>query len=166
MESTISETHGERERAASRSNNRELPGRENEVTEQPPRACLRQIIPANHERWPVEYSTDETDEEKIPDMEEGMGFPQQKKTIKLTLPATPSKVHLARSFVEWFTYHGMRPGIRAALASRKWTDAMINEFIDNFRQKHGFNRQTAMLPYNDEGDSDEEPIELEGDARW
>ena len=39
---------------------------------------------------------------------------------------------------------------------------MINEFIDNFRQKHGFNRQTAMLPYDDEGDSDEEPIELEG----
>ena len=42
---------------------------------------------------------------------------------------------------------------------------MIDEFIDNFRQKHGFNRQTAMLPYNDEGDSDEEPIELEGGHR-
>ena len=42
---------------------------------------------------------------------------------------------------------------------------MIDEFIDNFRQKHGFNRQTAMLPYNDEGDSDEEPIELEGGCR-
>ena len=24
----------------------------NEVTEQPPQACLRQIIPANRERWP------------------------------------------------------------------------------------------------------------------
>ena len=42
---------------------------------------------------------------------------------------------------------------------------MIDEFIDNFRQKHGFNRQTAMLPYDDEGDSDEEPIELEGGRR-
>ena len=42
---------------------------------------------------------------------------------------------------------------------------MINEFIDNFQQKHGFNRQTAMLPYDDEGDSDEEPIELEGGRR-
>ena len=42
---------------------------------------------------------------------------------------------------------------------------MINEFIDNFRQKHGFNRQTAMLPYDDEGDSDKEPIELEGGRR-
>ena len=94
-----------------------------------------------------------------------MGFPRQKKTVKLTLPATPSQVHLARSFVEWFAYHGMRPGIRAALVSRKWTDTMIDEFIDNFRQKHGFNRQTAMLPYDDEGDSDEEPIELEGGHR-
>ena len=39
---------------------------------------------------------------------------------------------------------------------------MIDEFIDNFRQKHGFNPHTAMLPYNDEDDSDGEPIELEG----
>ena len=39
---------------------------------------------------------------------------------------------------------------------------MIDEFIENFRQKHGFNRHTAMLPYNDEDDSDGEPIELEG----
>ena len=94
-----------------------------------------------------------------------MAFPRQMKTVKLTLPATPSQVHLARSFVEWFAYHRMRPGIRAALVSRKWTDTMINEFIDNFRHKHGFNRQTAMLPYDDEGDSDNEPIELKGGRR-
>ena len=110
----------------------------------------------------MEYSTDETDEDKIPEMGEGMAFPRKMKTVKLTLPATPSQVHLARSFVEWFAYYGMGPGMRAALVSRKWTDAMINEFIDNFRQKHGFNRHTAMLPYNDEDDSDGEPIELEG----
>ena len=113
----------------------------------------------------VEYSTDKTDEEKITDMEEGMAFPRQMKTVKLTLPATPSQVHLARSFVEWFAYHGMRLGIRAALVSRKWTDTMIDEFIENFRHKHGFNCQTAMLPYDDEGDSDDEPIELEGGRR-
>ena len=59
----------------------------------------------------------------------------------------------------------MRPGIQAALVSRKWTDAMIEEFVDNFRHKHGFNRQTAMLPYDDEGDSDNEPIELERGCR-
>ena len=84
------------------------------------------------------------------------------KTVKLTLPAMPSQVHLARSFVEWFAYYGMRPGMRAALVSQKWTDGMIDEFIENFRQKHGFNRHTAMLPYTDEGDSDGEPIELKG----
>ena len=164
MESTISETHGERESS--------------EQTEQPrtsrkrkrgDRTASSSLSSADHTRKSrkvaVEYSTDETDEEKIPDMEEGMAFPRQMKTVKLTLPATPSQVHLARSFVEWFAYHGMRPGIRAALVSRKWTDTMIDEFIDNFRQKHGFNRQTAMLPYNDEGDSDKEPIELEGGRR-
>ena len=164
MESTISETHGERESS--------------EQTEQPrtsrkrkrgDRTASSSLSSADHTRKSrkvaVEYSTDETDEDKIPDMEEGMAFPRQMKTVKLTLPATPSQVHLARSFVEWFAYHGMRPGIRAALVSRKWTDAMIDEFIDNFRHKHGFNRQTAMLPYDDEGDSDNEPIELEGGRR-
>ena len=164
MESTISETHGERESS--------------EQTEQPRTSRKRKrgdrtdsssLSSADHTRKSrkvaIEYSTDETDEEKIPDMEEGMAFPRQMKTVKLTLPATPSQVHLARSFVEWFTFHGMRPGIRAALVSRKWTDTMIDEFIENFRHKHGFNRQTAMLPYDDEGDSDNEPIELEGGRR-
>ena len=110
----------------------------------------------------VEYSTDETDEDKILEMEEGMAFPRKMKTVKLTLPATPSQVHLARSFVEWFAYYGMRPGMRAALVSQKWTDGMIDEFIANFRQKHGFNRHTAMLPYNDKDDLDGEPIKLKG----
>ena len=59
----------------------------------------------------VEYSTDETDKDKIPDMEEGIAFPRKMKTVKLTLPATLSQVHLARSFVEWFAYYGMRPGM-------------------------------------------------------
>ena len=110
----------------------------------------------------VEYSTDKMDEDKIPEMGEGMAFPRKTKTVKLTLPATPSQVHLARSFVEWFAYYGMRPGMAAALVSQKWTDGMIDEFIENFRQKHGFNCHTATLPYNDEDDSDSEPIELKG----
>ena len=164
MESTISETHGERESGEQVEQLRTARKRK-----RGDRTASSSLSSADHTRKSrkvaVEYSTDETDEEKIPAMEEGMGFPRQKKTVKLTLPATPSQVHLARSFVEWFAYHGMRPGIRAALVSRKWTDEMINEFIDNFRQKHGFNRQTAMLPYDDEGDSDEKPIELEGGRR-
>ena len=56
--------------------------------------------------------------------------------------------------------------MRAALVSQKWTDRMIDEFIENFRQKLGFNRHTAMLPYDDEDDSDIEPIELKGGKRW
>ena len=161
MESTISEMHGERESS--------------EQTEQPrtsrkrkrgDRTASSSLSSADHTRKSrkvaVEYSTDETDEDKIPDMEEGVAFPRKMKTVKLTLPATPSQVHLARSFVEWFAYYGMQPGMRAALVSRKWTDRMIDEFIDNFRHKHGFNCQTAMLPYDDEDNSDNEPIELEG----
>ena len=164
MESTISETHGERE-----SGEQIEQLRTSRKRKRGDRTAPSSLSSADHTRKSrkvaVEYSTDETDEEKIPDMEEGMAFPRQMKTVKLTLPATPSQVHLARSFVEWFAYHGMLPGIRAALVSRKWTNTMIDEFIDNFRQKHGFNRQTAMLPYNDEGDSEEEPIELEGGRR-
>ena len=161
MESTISETHGERESS--------------EQTEQPQasrkrkqgdRTASSSLSSADHthksRKVAVEYSTDKMDEDKIPDMEEGMAFPRKMKTVKLTLPATPSQVHLARSFVEWFAYYGMRPGMRAALVSCKWTERMIDEFIDNFRQKHGFNCQTAMLPYDDEDDSDNEPIELKG----
>ena len=59
----------------------------------------------------------------------------------------------------------MRPGLREALESRQWTEDMINTFISNFQEKHGFNKHTAMLPYNDEGDSEEEPIRLEGGRR-
>ena len=160
-ESALSETHGERESS--------------EQTEQPQtsrkrkrgdRTASSSLSSADHTRKSrkvaVEYSTDKTNEDKIPKMGEGMAFPRKTKTVKLTLPATPSQVHLARSFVEWFAYYSMRPGMRAALVSQKWTDRMIDEFIENFRQKHGFNRHTAMLPYKDEGDSDDEPIELEG----
>ena len=69
---------------------------------------------------------------------------------------------LPRTFVQWFSYYGMRAGMREALESRHWTEDMINAFIANFREKHGFNRHTAMLPYWDEDDSKEEPINLEG----
>ena len=161
MESTISETHGERES----SEQTEQP-RTSRKRKQGDRTASSSLSSVDHTRKSrkvaVKYSTDETDEDKIPDMEEGMVFPRKMKTVKLTLPATPSQVHLARSFVEWFAYHGMRPGIRGALVNRKWTDGMIDKFINNFRHKHGFTCQTAMLQYNDEGDSDNELIELKG----
>ena len=114
----------------------------------------------------IQYSTDKTDEEKIPEIRgEGYGYPRKIKQVRLTLPATPSQVTLPRTFVEWFSFYGMRPGLREALESRQWTEDMINTFISNFREKHGFNKHTAMLPYNDEGDSEEEPIHLEGGRR-
>ena len=112
------------------------------------------------------YSMDETDEEKIPEITgEGYDFPRKTKEVRLMLPATPSQVTLPRTFVEWFSFYGMRPGMWEALESRQWTEEMINTFISNFREKHGFNKHTAMLPYNDEGDSKEEPIHLEGGRR-
>ena len=73
MESTISETHGERESS--------------EQTEQPrtsrkrkrgDRTASSSLSSADHTRKSrkvaVEYSTDKTDEDKIPNMEEGMAF--------------------------------------------------------------------------------------------
>ena len=100
MESTLSETHGERESS--------------EQTEQPQTSRKRKrgermaslsLSSVDHTRKSlkvaVEYSTDETDEDKIPEMGEGMAFPRKTKTVKLTLPATLSQVHLVRSFVEW-----------------------------------------------------------------
>ena len=106
MESTLSETHWE--------------GESSEQTEQPwtsrkrkrgERMAASSLSSADHTRKTqkvaVEYSTDETDEHKIPEMGEGMAFPQKMKMVKLTLPAMPSQVHLARSFVECFAYYGM-----------------------------------------------------------
>ena len=166
MESTLSEMQGEMGPTQRESSEQTEQPRTSRKRKRGDRMAASSLSSADHTRKTrkvdVEYSTDETDEDKIPKMEEGMVFPRKMKTVKLTLPATPSQVHLARSFVEWFAYYGMRPGMRAALVSRKWTDEMIDEFIENFRQKHGFNRHTAMLPYIDEDDSDGEPIELEG----
>ena len=166
MESTLSEMQGEMVPTQRESSEQTEQPRTSRKRKRDDRTAALSLSSADHthKTWKVavEYSTDETDEDKIPEMGEGMAFPRKMKTVKLTLPATPSQVHLARSFVEWFAYYGMRPGMRAALVSQKWTDAMIDKFIDNFRQKHGFNRHTAMLPYNDEDNSDGEPIELEG----
>ena len=166
MESTLLEMQGETGPTQGESSEQKEQPQTSRKRKRGDRMAASSLSSADHTRktWKVavEYSTDKTDEDKIPEMGEGMAFPQKMKTVKLTLSATPSQVHLARSFAEWFAYYGMRPGMQAALVSRKWTDSMIDEFIDNFRQKHGFNRHTAMLPYNDEDDSDGEPIKLEG----
>ena len=116
MESTISEMHGERE-----SSEQTEQSQTSRKRKRGDRTAASSLSSADHthksRKVAVEYSTDETDEDKIPEMGEGMAFPQKTKTVKLTLPAMPSQVHLARSFVEWFAYYGMQPGMRAALVS-------------------------------------------------
>ena len=137
MESTLSETHGEMGPTQRESSEQTEQPQTSRKRKRGDRTAASSLSSANHTsktlKVAVEYSTDETDEDKIPEMGEGMAFPWKMKTVKLTLPATPSQVHLARSFVEWFAYYGMRPGMRATLVSRKWTDGMIDEFIENFK---------------------------------
>ena len=91
----------------SRQSSHEPLGREKGAIEWLLQACHQRTTLTKHIKVAVEYSTAETDEDKIPEMGEGMAFPRKMKTVKLTLPATPSQVHLARSFVEWFAYYGM-----------------------------------------------------------
>ena len=135
IESTLSETQGETGPTHRESSEQTEQPQTSRKRKKGDRMAASSLSSADHTRktWKVavEYSTDETDEDKIPEMGEGMAFPRKMKTVKLTLPATPSQVHLARSFVEWFAYYGMQ----AALVSQKWTDGMIDEFIENFRQK-------------------------------
>ena len=169
MESTLLEMQGETGPTQRESSEQTEQPRTSRKRKRGDRTASSSLSLADHtcksRKVAVEYSTDETDEDKIPEMGEGMVFPRKTKTVKLTLPAMPSQVHLVRSFVEWFAYYGMQPGMRAALVSRKWTDRMIDEFLENFRQKYGFNCHTAMLPYIDEEDLDSEPIELGGGKR-
>ena len=169
-ESTISETQGETAPTQERESSEQTePTRHSRKRKRGDRTASSSLLSADSTRKScrevIQYSTDETDEEKIPEMRgEGYEFPRKVKDIKLMLPSTLSQVTLARTFVEWFSYYGMPPGMREALESRGWTEDMINEFISNFREKHGFNRHMAMLPYNDEDDSETEPIHL-GDGR-
>ena len=172
VESTITETQEEetaptQERESSEAAGPSRPSRKRKRGERTASSSLPSAESHRKTRKvAIVYSTDETDEDKIPQMEgEGYAFPRKTKEIKLTLPSTPSQVTLSRTFVEWFSFYGMRQGLREALESRHWTEEMINTFISNFREKHGFNRHTAMLPYYDENDSEDEPIHLEGGSK-
>ena len=171
-ESTITETQAEETAPTQERESSELagPSRPSRKRKRGDRTASSSLPSAESHRKTrkvtIQYSTDETDEEKIPEITgEGYGYPRKIKQVRLMLPATPSQVTLPRTFVEWFSFYGMRPGLREALESRQWTEDMINTFISNFREKHGFNKHTTMLPYNDEGDSEEEPIHLEGGRR-
>ena len=111
MESTLSEMQGETGPTQRESSEQTEEPRTSRKRKRGDRTAASSLSSADHthktRKVAVEYSTDETDEDKIPEMEEGMAFPRKMKTVKLTLPATPSQVHLARSFIEWFAYYGM-----------------------------------------------------------
>ena len=153
VESSISETKGEiaphpRE---GRGSEQTKPTRRSRKRKRGDRTASSSLLSADSTRKSpkvvIEYSTDETDEDKITDMRgKGYEFPRKTTKVKLTLPATtPSQVTLARTFVKWFSYYGMRAGMREALEKRGWTEDMVNEFIENFREKHGFNEQPCCL---------------------
>ena len=78
MEPTVSGTPGERES----SKQTEQP-RTSRKRKRGDRTASSSLSSADHTRKSrkvaVEYSTDETDEDKIPDMEEGMAFPRKMK---------------------------------------------------------------------------------------
>ena len=121
MESTLSEMQGEMGPTQRESSEQTEQPRTSRKRKRGDRTATSSLSSVDHTRKTqkvaVEYSTDEPDKEKIPEMGEGMAFPQKMKTVKLTLPAMPSQVHLARSFVEWFAYYGMQPRMRAALVA-------------------------------------------------
>ena len=112
----------------------------------------------------IEYTTDESDDQREA-REPTLEFDTRlhvTKTVRVTLPAMPSQVHFSQTFVQRFLYYGMCIGLRQALEECGWTTNMIDEFIANFRVKHGFNCMTALLPYDDEEDSDGQPIYIDG----
>ena len=150
MESTSSEMQGEMGPTQRESSERTEQPQTSRKRKRGDRTAASSLSSVDHTRKTrkvaVEYSTDETDEDKIPEMGEGMAFPRKMKTVKLTLPATPvtgSSGKKLRRMVRLLR-HATRD---VSCLSQQWTDGMIDEFIENFRQKHGFNCHTAMLPY-------------------
>ena len=64
----------------------------------------------------IEYTTDKSDDgqEAREPTSEFATRPHVTKTVKVTLPAMPSQVHLSQTFVQWFSYYGMHIGLRQA----------------------------------------------------
>ena len=107
----------------------------------------------------LEFFSDENEDQQVPGVE--LGKPKGvKKRITLTLPTKPTNVTLTASFHQFFTRHGMNRALRRALEHRHWTLDQMKEFQANYTAKH----RTKIPPpklYMDEGDSEEEGLELE-----
>ena len=107
----------------------------------------------------LEYSSDENADQQVPGVE--LGKPKRvKKRITLTLPTKPTNVTLTASFHQFFIRHGMNRALWRALESRKWTLDQMQQFQTNYTAKHGTKIPPPKL-YMDEGDSEEEGLELE-----
>ena len=106
----------------------------------------------------LEYSSDENVDQQVPGVE--LGKPKRvKKRITLTLPTKPTNVTLTASFHQFFIWHGMNRALRKALESKKWTLDQMQQFQTNYTAKHGTRIPPPKL-YMDEGDSEEEGLEL------
>ena len=106
----------------------------------------------------LEFSSDEDGDQRVPGVE--LGKPKRvKKRITLTLPTKPTNVTLTASFHQFFIRHGMNRALRKALESRQWTVDQMQQFQANYTAKHG-TKIPAPKRYMDEGDSEEEGLEL------
>ena len=96
VESSISETQGETAPTQERESSEQTePTRRSRKRKRGDRNASSSLPSADSTRKSrkvmIEYSTDETDEDKIADMRgEGYEFPRKTRKVKLTLPATPS----------------------------------------------------------------------------
>ena len=101
----------------------------------------------------LEYSSDESPDEKNPRPVEGVEAPKHvKKQIHLTLPTSPA-------IATFFINHGLTRALQKAFVKRGWSTDQMREFIANFQKKHG---QQVPMPkiYGDEDSSDSEGLEL------
>ena len=108
----------------------------------------------------LEYSSDESPDERSPQPVEGAEAPKcVKKQIHLTLPTSPAHVTTTESFTTFFINHGLMRALQKAFAKRGWSTDQMREFVANFQQKH---RQQVPMPkiYGDEDSSDSEGLEL------
>ena len=108
----------------------------------------------------LEYSSDESPDEKNPQPAEGAEAPKcVKKRIHLTLPTSPAHVTTTETFATFFINHGLMRALQKAFAGRGWSTNQMREFVANFQKKHG---QQVPMPkiYRDEHSSDDEGLEL------
>ena len=81
----------------------------------------------------LEYSSDETPVENVPQPAEGVEAPKRvKKQIHLTLPTSPAHVTTTETFSTFFINHGLTGALQKAFAKRGWSTDQMREFVTNF----------------------------------